>query len=141
MLPPSLTINPASLWRRGFLLFVFSLAVFACIVMQALIGFALLPILAISFVMYWRSGERVCVLRMQDSGEVEVHDHQGRVELMVLLPSSVVTDVLIVLHLKSQQKKLAVVLWPDSASSEVLRQWRVWLRWAWQNSKRGDDVG
>ena len=70
-----------------------------------------------------------------------MHDHQGRVELMVLLPSSVVTDVLIVLHLKSQQKKLAVVLWPDSASSEVLRQWRVWLRWAWQNSKRGDDVG
>ena len=140
MLPAQLQINPASIWRRGFLLLVFSMAFIACILLKSLLGFALLAILCLILWFYWQKKELVISLGVQESGEVEVCFRQGQTELMRLLPSSVVTDVLIVLHLQNAQRRLALVLWPDSAPSEVLRQWRVYLRWGWSDPARADEA-
>lgn len=129
MRPAHILINPASLWRRGFLLLIFSLAISACILLKTIFSFALLAILLMCLFFYWRKQELVTQLQVQESGEIEVCFRAGPPEIMRLLPSSVVTGVLIVLHLHNQQRRLALVLWPDSASAEVLRQWRVYLRW------------
>ncbi|WP_027468143.1 protein YgfX [Deefgea rivuli] len=134
MLPPVLQINPASSWRRGFLLFIFSSAIIAilvCIATQAIWIQLFGVILLIPLWFYWRSIEPIAVLVAQASGEVELLDLQGNVELMRLLPTSVVTSGLMVLHLQGENRRRVLVLWPDSAPAETLRQWRVWLRWVW----------
>ncbi len=133
MLPSPLSINPVSLWRRGFLLLIFLLSMLACILLKSLFSIALLAILLGFLVFYWRRKEAACQLLVQESGDVEVHDYHGRIDVMQVLPSSVVTEILMVLHLKSERQKLAIVLWPDTAPPEVLRQWRVWLRWTWRS--------
>ena len=139
MRPAQLLINPASTWRRGFLLLVFGMACIACILLKSLFGIPLLAILLLILLFYWRKQEPVASLRVQESGEVEVCFRQGVVEVMCLLPSSVVTGVLIVLHLQNEQRRLALVLWPDTAPAEVLRQWRVYLRWSWSDPAQVED--
>lgn len=134
MLPAQLQINPASKWRRGFLLLIFASAIVAilvCISTQALWAKAFGVILLLPLWFYWRSIEPIAVLVAQASGEVELLDRQGRIELMCVLPTSVVTALLVVLHLQGENRRCVLVLWPDSAPAETLRQWRVWLRWIW----------
>ena len=139
MRPSLLNLNPASSWRRGFLLLFFSLAIFACIWLKALISIALIVILLAFFVFYLRRKEEISQLLVLESGELEVRDQQGQVEIMCVLPSSLVTEMLVVLHLKNERRKLSIVVWPDSAPTEVLRQWRVWLRWMWRSQQdRGE---
>ncbi|MGL6041296.1 MAG: protein YgfX [Deefgea sp.] len=132
-------MSPASSWRRGFLLLIFSFALLSCIWLKSLLSIALATILLFFLVFYWRRKEMISQLLVLESGELEVRDQQGQVEIMRVLPSSVVTEMLVVLHLKNERRKLAVVVWPDSAPSEVLRQWRVWLRWTWPSQQdRGE---
>lgn len=145
MVPVPLQINPVSKWRRGFLLLIFLLAeitCIACISMQALWVIGLLAILPIILIFYWRQPEPVQGLIAQASGEIELQNRQGERQFMQLLPSTVVTPLLIILHLKGTGRRQSVVLWPDSASAESLRQWRVWLRWIWPSlqarSKKAD---
>ncbi|MBM5570844.1 MULTISPECIES: protein YgfX [Deefgea] len=133
MRPATLLINPVPIWRRGFLLLVFSVAIAGCIALNGLLSIVLLAILVSSLVFYWRKREPVTLLQLHESGEIEVGRAQGQLELMRLLPSSVVTSVGMVLHLQGAERRIAVVLWPDSAPAEVLRQWRVYLRWIWSD--------
>ncbi|WP_297573788.1 protein YgfX [uncultured Deefgea sp.] len=132
MLPIDLQINPASFWRRGFLLLIFLLAIAACLVLQADWALLLAVFLLGGFVFYWAHIETIVLVRACSAGDFQLFDAQGGELSAHLLPSSVVTPLLIVLHFEDEFKhKINLVLWPDSAPVESLRQWRVWLRWVW----------
>lgn len=68
-------------------------------------------------------------LHILHDGQVELTWPDGRQQTGVFRKSTVVTSRLIILHLADEGRRIFVVLWPDSADKEVLRQWRVWLRW------------
>lgn len=56
----------------------------------------------------------------------------GEQDEATIVAGGLVTPWLIVLPLHCEQgKRLRLLLWPDSAPAEILRQWRVWLRWCW----------
>ena len=131
MLPPELNLNPDSMWRRGFLLLVFFAAAIACISLQAFIAVALLAILLI---FYWRDRTYCIRLKAEADGTVCVWTRKGECHSATVLPSSVVSEWLIVLHLLLAGRRCCVVLWPDSSPAESLRLWRGWLRWVWPSS-------
>ncbi|QZA79633.1 protein YgfX [Deefgea piscis] len=132
MLPIDLHINPVSFWRRGFLLLIFLLAIVACLVLQAAWALLLALFLFGIFPFYWTHTETIAIVRACSDGVFRLFDHQGGEISARLLPSSVVTQALIVLHFEDEDKhKINLVLWPDSAPAASLRQWRVWLRWVW----------
>lgn len=64
-------------------------------------------------------------------GRIRLMMAEGKEVDFVLLPSSRVLGVLMVLHLQGDGQRVNIVLWPDSAPAECLRQWRIWLRWQW----------
>lgn len=68
-------------------------------------------------------------LQALPDGQVEVTWQDGARWQMTFLPSSVITPWLIVLQLSGENGRVYLTLWPDSAKRDVLRQWRVWLRW------------
>ena len=136
MLPIDLQINPASFWRRGFLLLTFLLAIAACLVLQAGWSMVFALFLLGIFPFYWVHIETIVLIRVCSEGGFQLFDAQGGELSAHLLPSSVVTPLLIVLHFEDEFKhKINLVLWPDSAPAESLRQWRVWLRWVWSERR------
>ncbi|KAF0814217.1 hypothetical protein IGB42_01114 [Andreprevotia sp. IGB-42] len=69
-------------------------------------------------------------------GQLRVGWADGRSADAGLLPASRVTAWLTVLQLQLPQQRCVLVLWPDSAPADTLRQWRVWLRWHWPALQR-----
>ncbi|MBM3115478.1 protein YgfX [Jeongeupia naejangsanensis] len=64
-----------------------------------------------------------------DDGSVSLYWPDGSSSAATLAASSRVGVWLIALGLKDGQGTTFLVLWPDSADAESLRQWRIWLRW------------
>ncbi|WP_432720075.1 hypothetical protein R0381_003455 [Jeongeupia wiesaeckerbachi] len=65
-----------------------------------------------------------------DDGSLSLHWPDGSSSAATLAPSSRVGVWLIALQLSGERGTTSLVLWPDSADAESLRQWRIWLRWA-----------
>ncbi|GHD58594.1 hypothetical protein GCM10007350_08700 [Jeongeupia chitinilytica] len=64
-----------------------------------------------------------------DDGTLVLHWQDGRISPATLGPASRVGIWLVSLQFIGGRGRIALVLWPDSADIEALRQWRVWLRW------------
>ncbi len=79
---------------------------------------------------WWRQlGRPLPSLRLHIDGLWGIDFGEGEVDAS-LLPGALCTAVLIVMPLKlADGKVLRLVLWPDSASADQLRQLRSWLRW------------
>lgn len=86
-------------------------------------------LIVLSALREWRLCHEGVSLQALADGRVALIGADGAQHEADLLPSSRVMGWLVVLHLRHPAGREQVVLWPDSAPAEVLRQWRVWLRW------------
>lgn len=75
-------------------------------------------------------------LQALPDGQVLLGNEQGQIRRAEIQASSLVTTWLLVLHLRTDSRKISLVLWPDSADAASLRAWRVWLRWSLPAMKR-----
>jgi hypothetical protein len=91
---------------------------------------------------WWQARRTVLPLRLSalPDGQIRLDWPDGRSEDAMLQPSTRVTGWLTVLHLHVDGRRLAVPLWPDSGDAELLRQWRVWLRWHWPALQRNNPM-
>lgn len=139
MQPPSLLLRP-SRWARGLLA---TLHVLALGVATLLPMVWWLPALLLIAASWWLARRAKLPLRLSalPDGLVRLAWPDGRSEDATLQPSSRVTGWLMVLHLHIEGRRLAVPLWPDSSDAELLRQWRVWLRWHWPALQRNNPMG
>ncbi|WP_373975050.1 hypothetical protein NT239_15645 [Chitinibacter sp. SCUT-21] len=136
MLPAILKLNPVSRWQRGFLLSMHLLAGVNAWWMSWPMALALDGVLVLSLFWQWRRENLVSSIQCLPDGVMQVQLSEGTSHLMELQPSSVLTAQVLVLHLKGENKRINFVVWPDSADAEVLRQWRIYLRWMWPNAVR-----
>ncbi|WP_348944556.1 protein YgfX [Chitinibacter sp. FCG-7] len=136
MLPAVLQINPASKWQRGFLCLTHALALLNAWWLAWPWALMLSALLLLSLRFYWLKAQVVNQIQCLPDGLLDVHTRAGQRYSMQLLASSVLTAHVLVLHLRGDGQKFQVVIWPDSAPAEVLRQWRVYLRWIWPNLHR-----
>ena len=88
-----------------------------------------LAVIALHLLWALRPRLQVASLQALPEGKVAIFMANGERLEAELLPSSRITAWLMVLHLRHGTGRQDLVLWPDSAPQEVLRQWRVWLRW------------
>ncbi len=131
MLPAVLQLNPASRWQRGFLLLTHLVAALNSWWLDWRLALAMNLLIVGSLWWQWRKPAAVKLLQCLPDGVIEVETWVGQRHLMALLPTSVLTAHLVVLHLKGEGGRFNLVIWPDSADAEVIRQWRVYLRWIW----------
>ena len=69
-------------------------------------------------------------LELSEQGPPRWQDGSGRWHDAEILPSSYVSDWLIVINLRGNGRRgRSLVLLPDGAAAEELRRLRVWLRW------------
>lgn len=134
MLPAVLHINPASKWQRGFLLSMHTLALLNAWWLAWPSALLVSGAVLASLWWHWRQLPPVQQIQCLASGEQEVTLRNGIKCAMRILPTSVLTAHVLVLHLRGEGKSVYLVLWPDSANAEVLRQWRVYLRWIWPST-------
>ncbi|AOX99044.1 protein YgfX [Jeongeupia sp. USM3] len=66
----------------------------------------------------------------RDDGTVVLEWPDGLTTPARILPSSRVGLWLVALRLDGAHGRSSLLLWPDSADAETLRQWRIWLCWA-----------
>lgn len=80
------------------------------------------------FFWQWRHPAREGYLQAGSDGRVilNINGYQQQAEI---LPSSVITAWVMVLHLRLDEGETSLVLGPDSAEGDALCQWRTWLRW------------
>ncbi|QLI80221.1 hypothetical protein HZU75_00955 [Chitinibacter fontanus] len=140
MLPAVLHINPVSKWQRGFLLLTHSLTLLNAWWMSWPWAVLVSGVVLASWWWHWHQLPAVLQVQCLASGQLEVCMRGGEKYSMRILPSSVLTAHVLVLHLQGDGKKLYLVLWPDSANAEILRQWRVYLRWIWPASLVRDEL-
>lgn len=76
-----------------------------------------------------RARQQVVSLQVLPEGKIAVFMLNGKRLDAELLPSSRITSWLMVLHLRHDEGRIDLLVLPDSAPAEALRQWRVWLRW------------
>ncbi|WP_028455119.1 hypothetical protein [Chitinilyticum litopenaei] len=121
----------ASRWERGVWLASHALALLGCSVLPVWLAItASLGLLLHGWLCRpWRTGWRA--LAMTPDG-VLVHAAGTAARTLSIQPDSRVLAGLIVLSLRDQRGSLRLVLWPDSAAPDLLRQWRVWLLWEWR---------
>ncbi|WP_410497969.1 protein YgfX [Chitinibacter sp. S2-10] len=136
MLPAVLQINPVSQWQRGFLLFTHGAALLNAWWMSWPWASAMSALLLASLYWHWRKPEKIRQIQCLPEGLLSVTLLDGRAVEMTIRPTSVLTAHVLVLHLRGDGIKQNIVLWPDSADAEVLRQWRVYLRWIWPSFAR-----
>ncbi|QLG87970.1 hypothetical protein HQ393_06665 [Chitinibacter bivalviorum] len=141
MTPAVLKINPVpSRWQRGFLLALHGVS---CCVVWALAWPQALVLsggVMLSLWWHWRQPVKISQLQCLPDGLCVVRYANGQELEMALQASSVLTSHVMVLHLKGDGARAQVLLWPDSADAEVLRQWRVYLRWIWPGLQRKKEV-
>jgi toxin CptA len=131
MQPAVLQINPASRWQRGFLLLTHLVAALNAWWLDWRLAVVMNLLILVSVLWQWRQRPAVKQLQCLPDGGIEVETFAGMRYQVAVLPSSVLTAHVVVLHLKGDGKRLNLVIWPDSADAEVIRQWRVYLRWIW----------
>lgn len=129
MSPAPLVLIP-SLWERRWLYFSHAAAALACVSSPWL--WAITLVVAFSFYrsIYHRPPMPYSVMALPD-GLIRLTLVDGKELDAALQPSSRVLGGLIVLHLLVDTQRINLLLWPDSAPSDSLRQWRVWLLWQW----------
>lgn len=135
MTPPELQISPSRIAQRYFVL----LHLIAIIVALSLPWLWCGVAWGATILHYFRMRSFVsgsARLQALPEGQVVLVDGQGAGQKVNILPSSLVTSWLLVLHLQADSGKIALVMWPDSADEADLRRWRVWLRWTLPAMKR-----
>jgi len=76
---------------------------------------------------------------VNSAGEVSLRRQDGRENSNVkVLPSSFVASFLTILHIKADSNRMTqyLLLLPDSANEQSLRQLRVWLLWGWNTQEK-----
>ncbi|MFC7421464.1 protein YgfX [Iodobacter arcticus] len=129
MIPAPLVLAP-SLWERRWLYLSHACAAFACLFSPWLWAITLVVAFSLYRSLYLKPSASSCVMALAD-GSIRLTYADGKEVDAVLLPSSRVMGGLIVLHLIGDARPIDLVIWPDSAPAESLRQWRVWLLWQW----------
>ena len=84
--------------------------------------------MAAYFFWQWRNPAIGGYLQAQPDGQVILNINGCHYQAEIL-PSSVITAWVMVLHLRLEKGKTSLVVGPDSAADDALRQWRTWLRW------------
>ncbi|MDR3410607.1 MAG: hypothetical protein P4L87_06640 [Formivibrio sp.] len=129
MNPPELHIIPSRLAWRGLL--VLHLAAVVVALMLPLLWCAVaLFLVSAHFVWLRRSPTASSFLQVLPDGRVSLAGIGSNPQQAEILPSSLITAWLIILHLRTDTGRLYLLLWPDSAEEDSLRRWRVWLRWS-----------
>ncbi|MEN9657609.1 MAG: hypothetical protein RL571_1074 [Pseudomonadota bacterium] len=129
MSPAPLVLSP-SRWEKRWLYLSHGCAALACLFSPWL--WAITFVVAFSLFRSLRR-PRLVVANLQAliDGAIRLTLADGQSLDAQLLPSSRVLGGLMVLHLQCNAQRIHLLLWPDSAGAESLRQWRVWLRWQW----------
>lgn len=137
MIPAPLMLA-SSRWEKRWLYFSHAFAALACTFSPWLWGILLLVAFSLSRHLH---PPVVSALLALPGGLVRLTLSDGKEADAELLPTSRVLGSLMVLHFSHEGRRINLVLWPDSAPAEVLRQWRVWLRWQWPllQKKAGQD--
>ncbi|MBE9609822.1 protein YgfX [Chitinilyticum piscinae] len=129
MLPPELVLRP-SRQARYWWLAAHLLALASLLAVPAGWPLTLLPLIAVHGLLTAPQRLPPYRLRVTQDGVLLVTPGRGE-ECCAVLGSSLVQPPWLVLVLQpARGKRVRLVLWPDSASAEVLRQWRVWLLWS-----------
>ncbi|WP_051710827.1 protein YgfX [Andreprevotia chitinilytica] len=137
-LPPSLLLNPSKQARYlGLFLHVAALIVAVCLPLSWMV-FALLLVVA-SFWLARRSRPQPQRLEALPDGLVRIRWPDGRTLDATVHVSTRVTSWITVLQLDAEKLRTTLLLWPDSAAADPLRQWRVWLRWSQPSKTVTDD--
>lgn len=100
-----------------------------------------LAAIAMYLVWNYRLQNQIVSLQALPEGRIAVFMASGEQIETDVLPSSRVISWLMVLHLRHDAGRYNLVLWPDSAPAEILRQWRVWLRWGLPAVQRKMQIG
>lgn len=129
MNPTDLLLQP-SRWSRFWLASLHLAAILAAFCLPFFWCLSACLAIALHLVWQWRQLAQALSLHALPDGRVELARPDGRRQVLALRESSVVTAWWIVLHLADESgRESSLVLWPDCADREILRQWRVWLRW------------
>jgi toxin CptA len=129
MSPAPLVLVP-SCWERRWLYLSHACAALACVFSPWLWAITLVVAFSLYRSLYRRPRMPSSVMAMPD-GLIRLAFADGKELDSTLQPSSRVLGGLIILHLLADTQRINLLLWPDSAPSECLRQWRVWLLWQW----------
>ncbi|MDW5415928.1 protein YgfX [Iodobacter sp. CM08] len=129
MSPAPLVLFP-SRWEKRWLYLSHSGAALACLFSPWLWAITLVVAFSL-FCSLKRRRLLVVSLQALTDGALRLTLADGQTLDAQLLPSSRVLGALMVLHLQCDAQRIHLLLWPDSAVAENLRQWRVWLRWQW----------
>jgi toxin CptA len=135
MSPAPLVLIP-SLWERRWLYFSHAAAALACVFFSPWL-WAITLVVAFSLYrsIYHSPPMPYSVMALPD-GSIRLILADGKELDAGLQSSSRVLGGLIILHLLADTQRINLLLWPDSAPSESLRQWRVWLLWQWPVLRR-----
>lgn len=129
MTPPELLIIPSRLaWRCSLLLHL--LAAGTALLLPLIWSVPAVLFVLVHFVWNRRSSSLVASLQLLPDGRVALVRAGTTPQPADILPSSLITSWLMVLHLRTDAGRIHLPLWPDSAERDALRQWRVWLRWS-----------
>ncbi|STQ90914.1 protein YgfX [Iodobacter fluviatilis] len=129
MSPAPLVLTP-SLWELRCVYISHAAAALACVFSPWLWAITLVVAFSLYYSLYRKPLAPCSVMALPD-GQLRLTMKDGKEVDASLLPSSRVMGALIVLHLKGEGQRINLVLWPDSAPADCLRQWRIWLRWQW----------
>ncbi len=129
MSPAPLVLVPSS-WERRWLYLSHACAALACAFSPWLWAITLVVAFSLYRSIYHQPPMPYGVVALPD-GSIRLILADGRELNADLQPSSRVLGGLIILHLLADTQRTNLLLWPDSAPSEILRQWRVWLLWQW----------
>lgn len=129
MTPPELRIIPSRLARHGSLV-LHLLAASTTLLLPLIWSLPALLFVLAHFIWNRRQPALPCYLQILPDGRVSLIRGDMPTQLAEILPSSLITSWLMVLHLRTEAGRIYLPLWPDSAKRDALRQWRVWLRWS-----------
>lgn len=135
MLPPPLQIKSSGIAKQGVVvLFLAALLTAFCLPFWWCI--TALCLLSVQAYLLSRPRGSLDAMQILPDGKVQLSWKGGVMQQAEILPSSVLTAFVMALHLRVDGKRLAIVLWPDSADRQLLRQWRVWLLWEFTSLQR-----
>ncbi len=129
MIPPALHIAPSRLARR-WLLILHLAAAGTALLLPVFWCFTALLFVLIHFAWSHHPPLPPDYLQVLPDGRVAITRAGADQQQADILPSSLITAWLIVLHLRTDTNRQYLLLWPDSADRDALRQWRAWLRWS-----------
>lgn len=135
MTPPELRIIPSHMARHGSLV-LHLLAASTALLLPLIWSIPALLFVLAHFIWDRRRPALPCDLQILPDGRVSLIRCNMPTQSADILPSSLITSWLMVLHLRTDAGRIHLSLWPDSAERDALRQWRVWLRWSLPTLRR-----